>query len=121
MLKTEKNEDVIMNDVKVTVFCLAYNHEKYIKKALDGFVMQKTNFKFEVLVHDDASADNTPNIIAEYAEKYPDIIIPILQKENQFSKHIPIAKTYFYPIMRGKYIAICEGDDFWTDEYKFCL
>ena len=102
----------------VSVYCLAYNHEKYIRDALNGFVSQVVDFDYEVFVHDDASTDNTANIIAEFAKKYPDIIKPIYQKENQFSKGISVSKTYIYPKMTGKYIAICEGDDYWCDQYK---
>lgn len=76
----------MVEEIMVSVYCLAYNHEKYIKDCLEGFVKQKTNFKYEVIVHDDASTDNTANIIKEYADKYPDIIKPILQKENQYSQ-----------------------------------
>lgn len=105
--------------VMVSVKCLAYNQEKYIRQALDGFLMQKTNFKYEVIVHDDASTDSTAAIITEYAEKYPDIIKPLLEKENLFSKpdgdHI---NQTILPALRGKYIALCEGDDYWTDPDK---
>lgn len=106
------------NDIMVSVCCLAYNHEKYIRQALDGFIMQKTNFKYEVLIHDDASTDGTADIIREYEKKYPDIIKPIYQKENQHSKGVKISWTYQYPRVKGKYIALCEGDDYWTDEHK---
>lgn len=115
-------EGEIMSDqeIKVSVCCLAYNHEKYIHDALEGFVNQQTSFRYEVIIHDDASADGTASIIQEYAEKYPDIIIPILQTENQYTKHLPggIIYNYLYPIARGKYIALCEGDDYWTDVNK---
>ena len=70
------------NDIKVSVICLVYNHEKYLRQCLEGFVNQKTNFDFEVLVHDDASTDNSKAIIKEYEEKYPNIIKPIYQKDN---------------------------------------
>lgn len=80
--------------------------------------MQNTNFKFEVLIHDDASTDGTTEIIKEYEQKYPEIIRPIYEKENQFSKGINITKTYNLPRVKGKYIALCEGDDYWTDPYK---
>lgn len=106
------------NNIMVSVICTAYNHEKYIRDALEGFVMQKTNFKYEVIIHDDASLDKTADIITEYAEKYPDIIVPIIQKENQYSKKIPIINIFVAPKIRGKYIAICEGDDYWTDVNK---
>ncbi|MBE6708979.1 MAG: glycosyltransferase family 2 protein [Ruminococcaceae bacterium] len=105
-------------EVKVSVFCLAYNHEDYIRDCLDGFVMQKTNFKFEVLIHDDASTDKTADIIREYQNAYPDLIKPIYQTENQYSKGIKITKTYLLPAMNGEYIAFCEGDDYWTDPFK---
>ena len=104
------------SQVKVSIICNAYNHEKYIKKCLDGLVMQKTTFSFEILVHDDASTDKTADIIRTYEVRYPDLVKPIYQVENQYSK----GGTYRfqYPRAKGKYIAICEGDDFWTDELK---
>lgn len=106
------------NEIKVSVYCLAYNHEKYIRKTLEGFVNQKTNFKYEVIINDDASTDNTAKIIKEYEEKYPDIIKPIYQTENQYSKNIKIFSTYIYPKVKGKYIAVCEGDDYWCNNNK---
>lgn len=108
-------------DIKVSVYCLAYNHGKYIRDALNGFVSQKTDFRYEVFVHDDASTDNTAEIIREYAEKYPDIIKPVFQTENQYSKGIGILKTYIFPLMSGKYVAVCEGDDYWCDKNKLQL
>lgn len=104
--------------VLVSVCCTAYNHEKYIRSCLDGFVSQKTNFKYEVIVHDDASTDNTASIIQEYADKYPEIIKPILQKENQYQREVPIYEEYIYPKCKGRYLAFCEGDDYWCDENK---
>ena len=77
----------------VSVYCAAYNHERYIKDALEGFVSQKTDFPFEVFVHDDASTDSTARIIREYAERFPSLIVPILQEENQCSKGIPISES----------------------------
>ena len=102
----------------VSVFCLTYNHAKYIRNALDGFVIQNVDFPYEVWVHDDASNDGTAEIVKEYSEKYPDIIKAILQKENQYSKGIEIVKEYIRPHMKYKYISICEGDDYWTDPNK---
>ena len=106
------------NDTLVSVYCATYNHVPFIRQCLEGFVMQKTSFPFEVLIHDDASTDGTQDIVREYAVRYPDIIKPIYQKENQFSKGVKIYLTYVYPRVKGKYIAICEGDDYWTDPYK---
>lgn len=105
-------------EIMVSIHCLAYNHEKYIADALESFLMQKTTFAYEVLIHDDASTDGTADIIRKYEDKYPDIIKPIYQKENQYSKHINILTTYQLPRMKGKYYAVCEGDDYWTDPYK---
>ena len=106
------------DDVVVSVLCTAYNHEKYIRSALDGFVNQKTNFRYEVLINDDASTDHTAAIIAEYEAKYPDIIKPVYQTENQYSKGVFITKSILFPRSKGKYTAICEGDDYWCDENK---
>lgn len=107
-----------MSEVMVSVYCLAFNHEHYIRDALEGFVNQKTNFEYEVFVHDDASTDKTAEIIKQYADKYPNIIKPIYQKENQYSKGISISREIIFPQMSGKYIAICEGDDYWCDNNK---
>lgn len=102
----------------VSIDCCTFNHEKFIRSALEGFLMQKTDFTFEVLIHDDASTDQTAKIIREYEKIYPDIIKPIYQKENQYSKKVSIGRKYQYPRVRGKYIAICEGDDYWIDPLK---
>lgn len=108
-----------MNDeILVSVFCIAHNHEKYIRRCLDGFVSQEAPFRYEVLVHDDASTDRTAEIIREYERKYPDIIKPIYQKENQYSKGVKIAKTFLVPKAKGTYVAFCEGDDYWCDKTK---
>lgn len=102
----------------VSVYCLAYNHEKYIRQCLDGFVNQKASFSFEVIVHDDASTDHTQEIIREYEARYPEIIHGIYQTENQRQKKVPKLKTFILPLVKGKYVAICEGDDYWTDDNK---
>jgi glycosyltransferase involved in cell wall biosynthesis len=103
----------------VTVICTSYNHEKFIKKCLDGFVMQKTNFTFEIILHDDASTDNTLKIVKEYESKYPHLFNNIYQTENHFSKKgVSIWTDIMFPKAQGKYIALCEGDDYWIDPYK---
>lgn len=102
----------------VSVICDVYNHGPYLKKCLDGFVSQQTTFLFEVLIHDDASTDNSQSIIEQYEKLYPNLIKPIYQKENQYSQKISIWKTYQFPRAKGKYIALCEGDDYWTDPLK---
>lgn len=107
-----------MSDITVSVCCLAYNHQSFIRECLDGFVMQKCNFNFEVLINDDASTDNTAKIIKEYEAKYPEIIKPIYQTENQYSKGIKPTLSFNFPRAKGKYIALCEGDDYWTDPLK---
>ena len=103
----------------VSICCTAYNHEKYIKDALDGFLIQKTTFPFEIVVFDDASTDKTQQIILEYASNYPNLFRLFLQKENLWqNKQISGTFTISFPNARGKYIAWCEGDDYWTDPYK---
>ncbi len=102
----------------VSIICEAYNHESYIHHALDGFIMQKTDFIFEILIHDDASTDKTADIIRQYENKYPDLIKPIYQKENQYSKGVKITTGVQFTRAKGKYLAICEGDDYWTDPFK---
>ncbi len=107
--------------ITVAIKCLAFNQEPYIRKCLEGFVMQKTSFRFVAIVHDDASTDGTAEIIREYAQKYPEIIIPILETENQYSKKDRSLSRIVNKALSEtgcKYIAWCEGDDFWTDEYK---
>ena len=104
----------------VTVWCLTYNQKDFIRDALNGFVMQKTDFPFEVIVHDDASTDGTTDIVMDYAKRYPNIIKPMVETENQWQKG---GLKHIIQIMnechrRGKYIAFCEGDDYWTDSNK---
>jgi len=106
------------NNLMVSISCVAYNHEKYIHKAIESFLMQRTNFAYEVLIHDDASTDHTASIIREYEKKYPDIIKPVYQSENQWSKGVRVDFEFNYKRARGKYVAICDGDDYWTDPYK---
>lgn len=107
------------NNPLVSISCTTYNHAPFIRECFEGFLMQKTNFAFEVIVYDDASTDGTSEIVAEYAAKYPNIFFPMTQKENQFSKGIRGMMIRFnFPRCRGKYIALCEGDDYWTDPLK---
>ena len=112
-----KKEEPIL----VAIQCAVYNHEPYLRQCLDGFVMQKTNFRFVAIVHDDVSTDNSAAIIREYAEKYPDIIKPIYEKENQWSKHDGSLERVLDKAFKAtcaKYVAWCEGDDYWTDPFK---
>lgn len=104
----------------VSIKCLVYNHEPYLRQCLEGFVMQKTTFPFEAIVHDDASTDGSAAIIREYAAKYPDIIKPIYETENQYSKHDGSLRRVVEAVISpfSKYLAICEGDDYWTDPLK---
>ena len=112
------NQETDNRPLMVSIRCITYNHEPYIRQCLEGFVMQKTNFRFEAIVHDDASTDGTADIIREYAEKYPDIIKPIFERENQYSKHDGSIRRIMDKACTGKYIALCEGDDYWTDPQK---
>lgn len=103
---------------KVSIICLAYNHEKFIERAIKGFLMQKTSFVFEVIIHDDASTDKTVEIIKKYQNKYPEIIKPIFQQENQYSKKRGLVTQIAFKAVKGEYVAFCEGDDYWIDPYK---
>lgn len=105
-------------DIKISVICITYNHKKYIRRALEGFVSQKTDFPFEIIVHDDASTDGTTDIVREFEKRYPDLIKPIYQTENLYSRGISAKYEYVLPVAKGEYIAYCEGDDCWTDENK---
>lgn len=101
----------------VSICCLTFNHAKFVRKTIDSFLMQKVDFTYEIIIHDDASTDNTAEIIREYEIKHPIIIKPIYQTENQHTKGIRVSYTTF-KVARGKYIAFCEGDDYWIDPYK---
>ncbi len=101
----------------VSVVCTTYNHEPFIADALESFLMQETSFPFEVIVFDDASTDGTAAIVEKYANANPDIIKPILMKENLYSRKIS-KLPYYEEASKGKYIAFCEGDDYWTDHLK---
>lgn len=102
----------------VSISCITYNHESYISKAIEGFLLQETTFQVEILIHDDASLDKTADVVRIYEAKYPQLIKSVYEKENQYSKsgfafsHLELARA------KGKYIAICEGDDYWTDPLK---
>ena len=106
------------DSVQVTVWCTVYNHKPYLQKTLDGFVNQKTNFRYKVVINDDASTDGSQEILKEYEDKYPEIFKIHYQKINLFSRNIKIAPLVLLPEIEGKYLAFCEGDDYWCDENK---
>ncbi len=113
--ETQKRFDLNTDDCAVTVCCITYKHEDYIRSALDGFLMQKTNFKFKVFVGEDCGPDGTADIVREYAEKYPDIIVPFIREKNMGAQRNLIDLCNH---ANSPYIAFCEGDDYWVDEYK---
>lgn len=113
------------SDVMVSICCTTYNQERFIREAVDSFLMQKTNFKFEILIHDDASTDGTTRILKRYACNYSDLIRLIIQKENKWKAGMMSGElfgyepfSYLFSIAKGKYLALCEGDDYWTDPKK---
>jgi glycosyltransferase involved in cell wall biosynthesis len=107
-----------MSKPLVSILCPAYNHELYIAEAIESFLMQKTDFDFEIIIHDDASTDKTAEIVKFYENKYPEKFNNIYQNENQFSKDTMSVSRILFNAAKGKYIALCEGDDYWTDPLK---
>ena len=111
--------NVIQTDV--AVICLVYNHEKFLRDCLEGFVNQHINFDYKVIVHDDFSTDGSRNLIREYEERYPDLIVPLYEEENQYSQGKNIIQDIILPLLDCKYIAICEGDDYWCNNNKILM
>ena len=108
-----------MEQPLVSICCITYNHAEYIRQCLDGFLMQNTSFSYEIIINDDCSTDGTTDVIREYEERYPTQIEPIYHVENEYSKGVRgMFVTYCFPKAKGKYIAMCEGDDFWIDPLK---
>jgi glycosyltransferase involved in cell wall biosynthesis len=101
----------------VTIRCITYNHAKFIREAIEGFLMQETTFPVEILVHDDASTDETAEIISDYEEMYPQLFCTVLQSENQWSQG-KWPRDLLNSMTRGEFVALCEGDDYWTDPLK---
>lgn len=110
-----------MDEIMVSIVCITYNHEKYIRDAIEGFLNQKVNFRYEILIHDDVSSDSTAEIIKKYEKQYPGIICGLYETNNQYSKIGVLLLKDIYKKCRGKYIAICEGDDYWIDCNKLQL
>ena len=106
------------DDIMVSVLCTAYNHEEYLREALDSMLAQETDFAYEILVNDDVSTDSTADILREYEARWPDKIRAFYQTENLFSQNKDVYYEVFFPNARGKYTAFCEGDDCWTDPTK---
>lgn len=104
--------------IMVSVMCTAYNHEEYIRQALESMVNQKTDFDYEILVNDDVSSDGTADIIREFVAKYPEKVRAFFPEKNLYAQNIDVYYHTFFPNARGKYVAFCEGDDFWCDENK---
>ena len=118
ILQYEKELNDVESSPMVSICCMTYNHAHLIRKALDGFLMQKTSFTFEILVHDDASTDGTTQILREYEKRYPGLIRLIVQEKNLFSATGVYPVINLYRAARGRYIAECDGDDYWTDPLK---
>lgn len=107
--------------IGVSVVCNTYNQEKYISTAIESFLMQKTSFSYEIIVHDDCSTDTTTSIVRKFETSYPGKIRGIYECENQYSRGVNFNRKIIRNVARGKYIALCEGDDFWIDESKLQL
>ncbi len=110
---------MIKDEIMVSVMMTAYNHGPYVLQALEGVAKQITNFNVQLIIHDDASPDNTADLIRDFVAKHQEMDIEtIFQTENQYSQKVRISDVFLYPLVRGKYVIVCEGDDYWTDEYK---
>lgn len=104
----------------VTIRCSTYQHGAFIERAIQGFLIQRTNFPVQIIIHDDASTDGTAAIVRSYSERYPQLITSILQSKNQYSQGTK-PMTFIRPLIKGQYIALCEGDDYWTHPDKLQL
>lgn len=110
--------DMVSTECEVTVLCTTYNQSQYLRRALDSILSQITDFSFEIVIHDDVSDDGTAEIIKEYERRYPDRVTAVFEEENQYSKGMDYIFKVINEHARGRYIALCEGDDFWTDNNK---
>lgn len=106
------------NDLIVSILCPVYNQAQYVRQCIDSVLAQKTSFLYEILINDDASSDGSADIVREYADKYPALIKAICQNKNQFSQGVDIIRDILLPKAQGRYIAICEGDDWWINPNK---
>ena len=101
--------------MKASIICVTYNQAKYIRRAIGSFLMQKTDFPFEIILADDCSTDGTSAICAEYAEKYPDLVRYLPSEKNVGGVE---NERRAIEAAQGEYIAVCEGDDYWLDNQK---
>ena len=105
------------NDVFVSIACATFDHGGLLDDAIRSFLLQRTDFRFEIVIRDDASTDNTRDLISHYMALYPRIIRAKIYEENQFKFGRRPADDWF-ELTCGKYVALCEGDDFWIDRDK---
>ncbi len=117
IVKVDKS-NWVGSEILVSVFTLSYNHEPFLQEMLNGALMQKTSFPFEIVINDDCSTDLSAKIIKAYQDEYPEIVHPLYQKQNLCSLGVDFTDKILYPNTKGKYIALCEGDDYWIDENK---
>lgn len=122
LIKPESESEIIKHWIYkdkcyISCVCITFNQKSYIRDAINSFLAQETEYRFEIVIHDDASTDGTRDILLEYKNKYPSIIKLVLQDKNQYSqvkRLLPLVIEY----VSGENIAFCEGDDFWIDEKK---
>ncbi len=109
--------DVLPENPVVSVLCTTYNHRDYISQAIEGVLAQRTDFPIELIVRDDASTDGTREVVDAYARRHPGLIRAVLEPENRYRQGIrPLQAVLAHA--RGEFVAVCEGDDYWTDPSK---
>ena len=106
------------NEIIVSICCFSYNQEKYLQDTINSFLLQKTNFRYEIIIHDDASTDNSALIIHEFEKKYSEKIRGIYEKKNIYSTNPSKMTDLVFSTCKGRYIALCDGDDQWINKNK---
>lgn len=110
--------DKLVSNPEISILCITFNQVEYVKRCLEGFLAQRIDAPIEILVNDDCSTDGTTDILLKYQREHPELFRIVTHDENQYSRGKSPMGEFLVPLARGSYIAMCEGDDFWTDPTK---